>query len=364
MNKHRQILEVLGSSGNALDPRDFKLYVHNVAVEDRTWAAAQELNPGGTLQILMHISRPKIVLHKTSLSDPQMEDTDDESSSMSQSRFKLHRLNPTPVIEPFLKWNVLDKYGVREMGSAVSRMDCFLWKIYEALPAESDFNGSERWSFKKTYAASTKISVKGRGVSEVRDDAFRFSGRELFEEAYRLWHFFVSQDATASAPVQLYWGLLYELQREWLPAHPDCSEILDLLGEINAFADRIHLGVHFRASEIDPDKPMRKDDRDMISASSILLSSIVDTLIAVHQMLISAVGVTRANSKSHSVLRKSYMNDVVTYGSEAKSLMRTARDELIAEANITFYTATASVMPSPDGLVVILMERLVRGVFE
>ena len=351
MNRHQQILKVLQSGGRALDPRDFKLYVHGLALEARTWAAAQELNPGGTLELRMKIPELETVVNVDPLSDSTMQDRAAKSSAISQNNFELHRLDPTPVIEPFLKWTVLDEYGVREMGSAVSRMDRFLWKIYEGLPAES---------FREKYPTSTKLLVMGSTPHDLQSVASRLSHQELFQKASRLWHYFVSPDATALAPVQLFWGLLDELYQAWKSFNRDYSRITDLLGEINAFADQIHLGVHFRESKIDPDMPMRNDNRDTISASSILLNSIVDTLIAVYQMLISAVRATRHDAEG----KKECMQSAVSYGNEALWFLRAARDDLIAEANDILHTATASVVPSPEGLVIMLMERLVSGVLD
>ena len=170
----------------------------------------------------------------------------------------------------------------------------------------------------------------------------------------------MSPDATALAPVQLFWGLLDELYQDWRSVSSDYLKIADLFREINHFAAQLHLGVYFRESKIDPDTSVENADRNMISASSILLNSIVDTLIAVYQMLISAVRATRHDPKGE----KECMQSAVSYGNDAIRLLRIARDELIAEADNILHTATASVVPSAEGLLIILIKRLVRGVLD
>ena len=167
------------AGGKALKPRDFELYVQGLRLGSRYWAAAQELNPGGTLTIRMKTPECKMVLDPDSCSNSETQDRAVESSVMSQSNLKSRRLDSTLMIKPFLKWIVFDEYGVREMGSAASRMDRFLWKIYEALPAESS---SER------YPASTKLLVRGIAPLDARDDASSLYDWKLFQEAYRFWH--------------------------------------------------------------------------------------------------------------------------------------------------------------------------------
>ena len=331
------------SGGKALEPRDFELYVQGLTLESRIWPAAQELNPGGTLEIRMRTPEWKTVLDPNSFSKVETQDRAVKGSAMPQTNLKSRRIDPTLMIKPFLKWIVLDEYGVREMGSAASRMDRFLWKIYEGLPAESSLEKDP---------ASTKLLIWGSAPLEYKG--------KLFQEAYRLWQYFVSPDATASAPVQLFGGLLYELYRNWRPTDSDYLKIADLFSVINHLASRLHLGVYFREPKFEPDMPMGYANRDMISTSSILLNSIVDTLIAVYQMLISAVRAIRDGSEGE----KDSMRSAVSYGNDAVRLLRIARDELIAEADNILHNATASVVPSPEGLLIIFMERLVRGVLD
>ena len=374
MNKHRQILEVLKVGDQAPNPRDFKLYIRGHAVEDRTWASAQELNPGEVLDLWLRLPRPRsiprISVESGSPTHTDEEDSNAEDSWKSASLLNdvLSRLSRVPVVVPFLGWRVIDEFEETEECALEEQTNRFLLSIYQSLPAECTAATTDQ-TFMATTAEQVytsrggtwaKLSVQGKKEDEVKRSAFSRRYRvhqELFQESRRLWAFFIPPHGTAPAPVRLFWGLLYMLIEQPVSHHLRLSDLVDRLRYINTCAERIHLGVHYRrAKKVSPEQITYED---VLTQSSILLTSMVKALTAIFNMFIMSVREARTSQGK----ALSHRRTASTFGDEALDLMQTARDQLIAESNVTMHSKRAGAVPSPEGLVILLMERLVRGVF-
>lgn len=374
MNKHRQILEVLKVEDQAPNPRDFKLYVRGHAVEDRTWASVQELTPGEVLDLWLKIPRPRsiprIPVESGPPTDTDEEDSNAEDSGKSASLLndELSRLSRVPVVVPFLGWRVVDEFEETEECALEEQTNRFLLGIYQSLPAECTAATTNQTSMatkaEQVYTSRggtwAKLPVQGKGEDEVKRSVFSKRHpvhHELFQETRRLWAFFIPQHGTAPAPVQLFWGLLYMLIEQPVSHHPRLSDLVDRLRYINTCAERIHLGVHYRRAK--KVRPEQIAFEDVLTRSSILLTSMVNALTAVFNMFIMSVREARLSQAK----RLSHRRTASTFGDEALGFLQTARDQLIAESNVTMHSKRAGAVPSPEGLVIILMERLVRGVF-
>ena len=122
----------------------------------------------------------------------------------------------------------------------------------------------------------------------------------------------------------------------------------------------MHLGVHFWPDLHIP--PGQETPRDAISGNAILLASIVDALGAIFNMMVAAVRDERPRSKS-SQERATLSNNVSNYADEACELLETARDKLITEATGAAPGENVGPVLTPEAIIIMLMERLVRGVF-
>lgn len=135
------------------------------------------------------------------------------------------------------------------------------------------------------------------------------------------------------------------------------QDFLDKIDDLNAWAEQLHLGVHYERTVQTPDG--RELQEDAISGSAILLSSMVDALGAVFNMLVEAVRDVRYDAKQSRCGKK-----VSSHHKEACKLLETARDELIREASGAAAGENVGPVLTPEAILIMLMERLVRGVFQ
>lgn len=97
---------------------------------------------------------------------------------------------------------------------------------------------------------------------------------------------------------------------------------------------------------------------DAISEGAILLSSMVDALGSIFNMLVEAVRDVR-----HDANQSSCGKEVSGHYSEVCRLLETARDELITEASGAAAGENVGPVLTPEAILIMLMERLVCGVF-
>ena len=135
------------------------------------------------------------------------------------------------------------------------------------------------------------------------------------------------------------------------------ADICQKVSIIHAWVARIHLGVYYKRSERTPDG--FKKEHDDIAQSAVLLSSIVDALGAVFNVLVEAVYDVVDHAKQAQCGKKvseSFM--------EAQSLLETARDELIVEASGVADGEHIGPVLTPEAILIMQMERLVCGVYK
>lgn len=134
------------------------------------------------------------------------------------------------------------------------------------------------------------------------------------------------------------------------------QDFLNRIDALNAWAEQIHLGVHYERLVLTPDGEERREDA--ISESAILLSSIVDALGAIFNMLVEAVRDIRHDANQSRCRKKA-----CGHYKEACRLLETARDELITEASGAATGENVGPVLTPEAILIMLMERLVCGVF-
>lgn len=136
--------------------------------------------------------------------------------------------------------------------------------------------------------------------------------------------------------------------------------LLKKVKNINARAETVHLGVHCWPDLHTP--PDRDTPKDAISKNAILLASIVDALGAIFNMMVAAVRDGRLRPTSSQV-KATLSNRVSSYADEACELLETARDRLITEATGAAPGENVGPVLTPEAIFIMIMERLVRGVF-
>ena len=133
---------------------------------------------------------------------------------------------------------------------------------------------------------------------------------------------------------------------------------------MNARAERLHLGVLVKRLETESTPASNAQDEivdgapdNAISESAILMSSIINALGAVFTLLLETVRDVRHGSPSEcskKVIRAFH----ITVGH-----MKDARDELIMEASGMAIGDHIGPVLTPEAILIMLMERLVCGVF-
>lgn len=89
----------------------------------------------------------------------------------------------------------------------------------------------------------------------------------------------------------------------------------------------------------------------------------VDAFGAVFNMLVEAVRDIRHGGKQKQGEKSKIGKKVSEYSTEACKLLETARDELITEANGAAPTENVGPVLTPEAILIMLMERLVCGVY-
>ena len=100
-----------------------------------------------------------------------------------------------------------------------------------------------------------------------------------------------------------------------------------------------------------------------LSESAILLAAMVDAFGAVYIMLVEAVRDVKRGVKAQQGENTKVGEKVSEYSAEACRLLETARDELITEANGAAPTENVGPVLTPEAILIMLMERLVCGVY-
>ena len=127
--------------------------------------------------------------------------------------------------------------------------------------------------------------------------------------------------------------------------------------EIVSKAEKIHLGVYHQRLD------GNSRPQGTISDSAMLLSSMVNALGTVFNLLVEAVRDVRHLKQQAQPQRWTCGRETLRHCVEACKLLETAKNELIREA--TGAAAGESIGPvlTPEAILILLMERLVGGVF-
>ena len=403
MNKHQHIRNNLEKGSETADPKDSKFHIGDHVIQDRTWASVQRSVNEEVLDLWMKTPKPNIpkVSIKGADSDSDVgskvaRDTDEESGAEEHSTSghiaTFARLEPVPFVSAFLSWQILDEFGEPDDSSHTVKTNRFLIAIYRALPATCEGDMVERAAnapqaehvARVSTSARSKISIAGRTLLQVDrliDDMGLGTAKQApsVEQKLRwsfskLFNFFVPGDHDRkTAPIQLFWGALYELlvylsclfQIVMRLIHDKerrhrLNRLHEKVEDINKWAEKIHLGVHEQRTVRNTTGFI--DQEDAISEHAILLASMVDALGAVFNMIVEAVRDARIGRKA-SQGKTALASKVSSYGEEACSLLETARDELIKEATGSVAGENVGPVLTPEAILIMLMERLVHGVF-
>ncbi len=130
---------------------------------------------------------------------------------------------------------------------------------------------------------------------------------------------------------------------------------------INGWAERLHLGVHCQRVQQSAGQPDKYEDD--VAESAILLSTMVDALGAVFNMLVDALRVARLGPSSGKDKDLLLGKRATFYSNEASRLLEIAGDELISEATGAAAGDNVGPVVTPEAILIVTMERLVRGVF-
>lgn len=241
MNKHQHIRDSLGKGSETADPKDYKFHIGDHVIQDRTWASVQCSVNEEVLDLWMKTPKPNIPKFSIKGADSDSDvgskvarDTDEESGaeecSTSGHIARFARLEPVPFVSAFLSWQILDEFGEPDDSSHTVRTNRFLTAIYRALPATCEGDMVERAAnasraehvARVSTSARSKISIAGRTLLQIDkliDDMGLGTAMQApsIEQKLRwsfskLFNFFVPGDHDRkTAPIQLFWGALYEL---------------------------------------------------------------------------------------------------------------------------------------------------------
>lgn len=234
LNKHQQIRNALRQGKDKALAKDYPLRIGGTELQSTIWASVQRSVDGEILRLWMESpKRPKVTVKDTdgdeSSEERQVSGADDESfiearPTSSPSRdFRL--LDPVPVVRALLAWPVVDDFGAVDDCPADIQTKRFLNAIYGSLaavcteayvaPGKSGGRG-----LKSDHSARPTISVAGKTARAVDGLGYERSygeseasiEQQVWWETLRVFNYFIPREHDAdSAPIRLFWGVVYEL---------------------------------------------------------------------------------------------------------------------------------------------------------
>ena len=152
-----------------------------------------------------------------------------------------------------------------------------------------------------------------------------------------------------------------------LQDHPEhFSNLLEQLKRINSRAEEIHFGVHYKRTVLEPHGKVLQD---AISGSATLQALIVDALGSVFEMIVQAVRDARIGT-AYKVPKclwsgsfPSQRLKVSHIANYACGLLEAAKDQLISDSTGIVSSAHIGPILTPQALLILLLERLVNGVY-
>lgn len=244
MNKHQQIREILKQGNEKAEPKNFKLHIGDHIISDRTWVSVQNSVENEVLDLWMKTPKPRLPTFsvKNVDSDTEKESAFDHDADedygvdeplAAAANKKFASLEYVPVVSAFLTWRLLDEFGEEDDSSDEIKATRFLNAIYRNLPAVCVVDGAAssptmqhaEQNARTGPSTRSKIILEGKTRLEVRELVHNV-GREpsikqkVFWECIKLFEFFLpSCHDRKMAPIQLFWGALYELLVIMLYSH-------------------------------------------------------------------------------------------------------------------------------------------------
>ena len=389
MNKHLQIKEIMGTDNCHANLESFRFQVGKVVITSLTWPSVQNSATGEVLDILMKFRVQNSTLETSDglyldsvSTDDRFHDLyegihDGSDSEWRQDDFCTQE--PAPLVLPFLAWQIKED---PDESSPLIVSNQILETIYRSLPAFCrgslvDANGS--WTgagdpAEPRSSTGSKVSIKGKLVEEVVDFACSIAEIRFYMQMKRLFdHFVPKEHDPNSAAIQLYWGAVHEIlgrhtrvkaTASFLVHRDFLDDLSDQVEEINARANAIHRGVHYKRNVVTSRGDITQ--QDAISGSARLLAPIVDALGAIFDMIVQTVRDARDNPelKFREPEQPQLMGGKASrYARNACKLLETARDELIAESNGFSPDENIGPVLTSAALLILLIERLVGGVY-
>ncbi|KAL8691006.1 MAG: hypothetical protein Q9218_003682 [Villophora microphyllina] len=238
LNKHQQIRSALSQGKEIAAPKEYRLRIGDHILSDITWASVQQKAADGPmLNLWMDTPKPPRVTVRDANGDSaseasQISDYNDEPYTVmrtaSTTSADFEKLGRVPVVKAFLEWRIVDDFGENDKSLADRQTDYFLENIYSTLGAACASTNSDPTTPNTIYTQNSmsgrdprpKISVVGKTSIAVDALSWNLSHQrteqtieqKLYWDSTKLLGYFVSDkfDKT-SPPIQLYWGLLYEL---------------------------------------------------------------------------------------------------------------------------------------------------------
>ena len=244
LNKHQQIRNALKRGDEKAESKDFLLQIGQHLLEDRTWANVQESAEGKIVKLWMESRKPPKVKIESVYDGWGSEgkaasSSDSESvvegrpilSETSSAHFK--KLEDVPITRAFLAWHVVDDFGNPDNRPRKNQTIGFLNAIYHSLPAicievdsvsEHQTSGVPRLP-QSPHTARPKIHIRGKTRQDLADLGYERTSelghhsisieQLIWWEARKLFNYFIGtcyeEYYPDSAPVQVFWGTLYEL---------------------------------------------------------------------------------------------------------------------------------------------------------
>ncbi|KAG8525725.1 uncharacterized protein KY384_000485 [Bacidia gigantensis] len=348
MNKQQQIRLLSNDRQDSADPSNYRLTYKEQVVDKWNWASLQSSSKEEDI-IELWMESPGVSGDKRLYGGREQGTTLPKSKDLET----LMRHKESGVHSSFLTWPIMDAAGVVDETPENERMQRFLEMIYQALPAflaGANIQVSHR---ALGYGSATidRVEVRG-GIKDGKDSSHPQNSTAFYASARKFLLSFVpaSHDQEQEA-IRLFWGVLRELSDHG--SVPYLNQLEDLLARLNKTATEIHLGVHHPSKESHEQENGKLDQ----SGSAVLLASLVDALGAGFHMLIEALREIRSDKKA-----KVCGTEVQRLFDEALKCLKTAEGELIKEAKGIRRGNHLESVPTPEMILLNLIERLVDGV--
>ncbi|KAL8951301.1 MAG: hypothetical protein Q9222_002723 [Ikaeria aurantiellina] len=368
LNKHQRIRNALDEGTGKVTPKDCPLQIGGHRLDGYIWANVQRNARGGILKLRMVTPgalQPSRVAVEGADPDSGLANdrTFPKASPFSSTKSIAYtRLNPVPIVKAFLSWRIVDDFGEEDGHPMGVQTENFLNTIYGSLCATctEPRKGNQRLE----YGARSKMSIVGRTSLDVGNfdrPGRHGSGENTFsieqmihQESCRILAYFVPDEYDKSSdPIRLFWGMIFELLDKREPYLPT---LLDQLKKIGQRAENLHLGVHC----MHPASSERPNEcEDSISEGAILQASMVDALGAIYNMLVEAIHGVHS-CPEHERLAQG--QQALRYSDEACNLLDQAKSQLIIEATGTLRRKSLGPVVTPEGVVLLMIERLIQGV--